>query len=73
MVGHGFRLPCSDLDESDDDVLSVGPMQPLVTAAPLSGARRNDDGMIQVNSLSDQWIPGLLRTAMLWDVLCAVR
>ena len=24
-VGDGFRLPCSDLDDSDDDVLSVGP------------------------------------------------
>ena len=35
MVGHGFRLPCSDMDESDDDVLSVGPARPLVTAALL--------------------------------------
>ena len=55
VVGHGFRLLCSDLDESDDDVLSVGPKRPLATAAPLGGARRNDDGMIQVNSLSDEW------------------
>ena len=39
--------------KSDDDVLSVGPMQPLVTATPLGGARRHDDGMIQVNSLSE--------------------
>ena len=54
VVGHGFRLPCSDSDESDDDVLSVGPMRPLVTAAALGGARRYDDGMIQVNSLSDE-------------------
>ena len=53
MVGHSFRLPCSDLDESDDDVLSVGPMRPLVTAAPLGGARGHDDGMLQVDSLSD--------------------
>ena len=55
VVGHGFRLPCSDLHESDDDVLSVGPMRPLVTAAPLGGARRNDDGILQGNSLSDEW------------------
>ena len=55
VIGHGFLLPCSDSDESDDDVLLVGPMQPLVTAAPLGGARRNDDGMIQINSLSDEW------------------
>ena len=52
VIGHGFRLPCSD---SDDDVLSVGPMRPLLTAAPLGGARRNDDGVIQINSLSDEW------------------
>ena len=25
MVGRGSRLPCSDLDDSDDDVLSIGP------------------------------------------------
>ena len=37
MVGHGFQLPCSDSEESDDDVLSVGPARPLVTAALLGG------------------------------------
>ena len=37
MVGHGFRLPCSDSEESDDDVLSLGPARPLVTAALLGG------------------------------------
>ena len=52
MVGHSFRLPCSDSDESDD-VLSAGPMQPLVTATPLGGAGGHDDDMLQVNSLSD--------------------
>ena len=55
VIGHGVRLPCSDSDESDDDVLSVGPMRPLVTAAPLGGARRHDDGMMHANSLSDEW------------------
>ena len=55
VVGHSFRLPCSDSDESDDDVLSVGPMRPLVTAAPLGGARGHDDDMIQVNLLRDVW------------------
>ena len=55
VIGHASLLPCSDSDESDDDVLSVGPMRPLVTAAPLGGARRNYYGMIQVNSLSDEW------------------
>ena len=43
-------------DESpDDDVLSVGPMRPLVTAASLGGARRDDDCRLQVDSLSDEW------------------
>ena len=31
VVGRDFRLPCSD---SDDDVLSVGPLWPMATAAP---------------------------------------
>ena len=53
-VGGGFRLPCSDSDESDDDMLSVGPMQPLLHAASLGGARRDDDCRLQVDSLSDE-------------------
>ena len=43
MVGHGVRLPCSDSDESEDDVLSIGPMRPMVTAAPLGGAGGHED------------------------------
>ena len=54
VVGDGFRLPCSDLDDSDDDVLSVGPIRPLLTAAPLGGARRDDDCRLQVDSLNDE-------------------
>ena len=38
-----------------DDVMSVGPMRPLVTAASLGGARRGDDCRRQVASLSDEW------------------
>ena len=37
------------------DVLSVGPMRPLLFAAPLGGARGHDDDMIQANSLRDEW------------------
>ena len=37
-VRNDFRLPCSDSEESDDDVLSVGVVQPPATAAPLGGA-----------------------------------
>ena len=53
-VGDGFRLPCSDLDDSDDDVLSVGPIRPLLTAASLGGARMDDDCRLQVDSLNDE-------------------
>ena len=55
VVGDGFRLSCSDSDESDDDVFSVGPMRPLLTAASLGGARRDDDCRLQVDLLSDEW------------------
>ena len=53
VVGRGVRSPCSDSDESD--VLSVGPMRPLLFAAPLGGARGHDSDMIQTNSLRDEW------------------
>ena len=36
-------------------MLSVGPMRPLLTAASLGGARRDDDCRLQVDSLSDEW------------------
>ena len=55
VVGRGVRSPCSDSDESDDDVLSVGPMRPLLFAAPLGGAIGHDDYMIQEDSLRDEW------------------
>ena len=54
VVGRGVRSPCSDSDESDDDVLSVGPMRPLLFATPLGGARGHDDDMIHANSLRDE-------------------
>ena len=49
VVGRGSRLPCSDSDDSDDDVLSIGPLRPVVTAAPLGGAEGYDDEVLQVN------------------------
>ena len=42
VVWNSFRLPCSDSEDSDDDVLSVGAARPLTTAAPLGGGK--DDG-----------------------------
>ena len=55
VVGRGVRSSCSDSDESDDDVLSVGPMRPLLYAAPLGGAIGHDDYKIQDDSLHDEW------------------
>ena len=55
VVGGGVRSPCSDSDESDDDVLSVGPMRPLLYAAPLGGAIGHDDYRIQDDSLHYEW------------------
>ena len=52
-VGDGFRLPFSDSDDSVDDVLSVGPVRPLSTAASLGGARMDDDYRLQADSLYD--------------------
>ena len=52
VVGRGVRSPCS---KSDDDVLSVGPMRPLLSAAPLGGAIGHDDYRIWDDSLRDEW------------------
>ena len=71
VVGDGFRLPCSDSDESDDDVLSVGPMRPLLTAASLGGARRDDDCGLQVDSLSDEWSVESWATENRHETCCA--
>ena len=55
VVGRGVRSPCSDSDESDYDVLSVGPMRPLLVAALLGGAIGHDDYMIQEDPLHEEW------------------
>ena len=49
LIGRGFRLPCSDSDDLDDDVLSIGPLRPVVTAAPLGGAEGHNDEVPQIN------------------------
>ena len=53
VVQNSFRLPCSDSEDSDDDVLSVGAVRPLMTAAPLGGARMRDDCQLQADSEDD--------------------
>ena len=47
------RLSCSDSDESDDDVLSVGAVWPLMTDTPLGGARmmESDDDVLSVGAV----------------------
>ena len=49
-VQNSFRLPCSDSEELDDDVLSVWAVRPLATAAPLGGAGLMDDCQLHVDS-----------------------
>ena len=51
VVGNSSRLPCSDSDDSDDDVLLVGAVRPLTSAAPLGGTERLDDCRLQADSL----------------------
>ena len=48
-----IRLSCSDSDEPDDDALSVGAVWPLMTAAPLGGARmmESDDDVLSVGAV----------------------
>ena len=48
-----FRLPCSDSEESDDDVLSVGAVRPLAPAAPLGGPGSIKDCQLHVDSNDD--------------------
>ena len=52
-VRKNIRLSYSDSEESDDDVLSVGTVRPLVTAAPLGGAGLIDDCQPHVDSNDD--------------------
>ena len=49
-VWNDFRLPCSDSEDSDDDVLSVGVVRPLTTAAPLGGAVMMVDCQLHADS-----------------------
>ena len=52
-VRNSFRLPCSDSEELDDDVLSVGAVRPLATAVTLGGAGLMDDCQLHADSKDD--------------------
>ena len=65
VVGCAVRSLCSGSDESDDDVLSVGPMWPLLVAAKLGGAIGHNGNIIQEDPLRDEWsVTGTEGTAM---------
>ena len=49
----GLWMPCSNSEDSDDDVLSVGAVRPLTTAVPLGGARMMDDCQLHADSKDD--------------------
>ena len=53
VVRKHVRLSCSDSEESDDDVLSVGAVRPLATVAPLGGPGLIDDCQLHVDSNDD--------------------
>ena len=58
VIRNSFHLPCSDLEESDDDVLSVGAVWPLMTAAPLGGAGMLHDCQQRADSNDDVFSMG---------------
>ena len=65
------RLSCSDSELSDDDVLSVGAVRPLATAAPLGGAGLIDDCQSYFDSNEDVLSVGA-RAPMNRPAMCCV-
>ena len=53
VVRKNVHLSCSDSQESDDDVQSVGAVRPLVTVAPLGVAGLINDCQLHVDSNDD--------------------
>ena len=71
VVGNSSRLPCSDSDDSDDDVLLVGAVWPLTTAAPLGGTEMIDDCRLQADSLDDVLSEGVWASENRHETCCA--
>ena len=53
IIRNSFQYPCSDSDESDDDVLSVGAVRPLPNTASLDGAEIVDASQRQADVVDD--------------------
>ena len=71
-VRKDIRLSRSDLEVSDDDVLSVGAVRPLETAAPMGGAGLDDDRQPYSDSDDDVLSVGA-RVPMNRPVRCCAR
>ena len=71
-VRKNVRLSCSDSEESDDDVLSVGAVRPLVTVASLGWAGLIDDYQLHFDSNDDVLSVGAW-AAMNRPAMCCAR
>ena len=58
VIRNSFRLPCSDSEESDDDVLAVGAVRPQANAVPLGGAGMMDNCQQRADSMDDVFSMG---------------
>ena len=71
VVENNSRLPCSDSDNSDDDVLLVGAVRPLTSTAPLGGTETIDDCRLQADSLDDVLSEGAWASENRHETCCA--
>ena len=71
VVGNSFRLPGSDSDDSDDDVLSVGAVRPLTTAASQGGAGMMNDCRLHADSMDDVLSVGAMAPKNCHETCCA--
>ena len=72
LLRENARLSCSDSEASDDDVLAVGDIRPLETAAPLGGAGLKDDRQPYSESDDNVLLVGA-RVPMNRPVMCCAR
>ena len=53
LIGNSFQYPCYNSDESDDDVLSVGVVLPLLKTASMNEAETIDISQRQADVVDD--------------------